>query len=200
MARIKDEEGNPYPIHRENPWLNQLINTSKTRNKIITSVSKDKRAVITDAEGNPEEMLPTGFYYKKKVESNQFVKIYTSGIAEIMGLSRAGAKVFHYLFDTVSDVLNKNMLIVQLKYEHMQEDERYFSKSGKPISKATYYKGIRDLIAKQFIAQSDTPSLFFINPTYMFNGDRLVIVHEIFKEKEKHMTRIGDEMEEIRND
>lgn len=191
MARLKDETGELYPVYRQNPWLNELAVSSKTRNKIITSESPDKRMVITDANGNPEDQLPTGFYYKKKVEANQFVKIYTTGIAEIMGLSRAGAKVFHYLFDTLSEAINKNTLMVQLRYEHMQEDERYFSKTGKPISKATYYKGIRDLMAKEFIAQSDTPSLFFINPTYMFNGDRLVVVHEFFKDKENNMKRIG---------
>lgn len=191
MARLRDDSGNLYPIYRKNPWLDQLSATSSTRNKIITSDSKDKYMVLRDKiDGNIEDMLPTGFYYKKKVESNQFVKVYTTGIAEIMGLSKAGAKVFHYLFDTLSEAVNKNTLMVQLKYEYMQEDERYFSKSGKPISKSTYYNGIKDLMAKQFIAQSDTPSLYFINPLYMFNGDRLVVVKEYLKEKQSKVQEI----------
>lgn len=184
-VRRKDENGENFPVYRSNPWMNELLTSSQTRNKIITSDSKDKYLVVHNKNTSTEENLPTGFYYKKKVEANQFVKLYTAGIAEVTGLSKPGARVFLYLFNEVSESYNKNKTEIVLKYEYMQEDERYFSSSGKPISKSTFYKGIKDLMQHGFIAQSEIPFMFFVNPLYMFNGDRLVIVQEFFKDKTK---------------
>lgn len=179
----KDKNGKEFPRYATNPWMNALIETSRTKNKMIAGQDKNKFAVLGDKRtGELGEIMPTGFFYQKKLESNAFVKMYTAGIAEIMGLSKAGARVFMYLFDVVSEEKQMNNTAVLLKYDYMIEDAKYNIKD-KPMSKATFMNGLKNLIEHGFIAQSQIQHLFYYNPLYMFNGDRLVIVNEYIKEK-----------------
>jgi hypothetical protein len=46
-------------------------------------------------------------------------------------------------------------------------------------------RGMRELIEKGFIAESVTQSKYFINPDYLWNGDRLGFVKEYRKKEVK---------------
>ncbi|MDK7255130.1 hypothetical protein QP437_09695, partial [Haemophilus sp. UMB1048] len=54
------------------------------------------------------------------------------------------------------------------------------------ISKAVYYRGLKELLEKKMIAKSVKKYIFYINPAIVFNGDRARFVKEIrIKEEEK---------------
>lgn len=44
------------------------------------------------------------------------------------------------------------------------------------ISRTTYFKGMKELVEKNFIAETMIQNYYFINPDFMFNGDRLSFV------------------------
>ena len=44
------------------------------------------------------------------------------------------------------------------------------------ISRTTYFKGMKELVEKHFIAETMIQNYYFINPDFMFNGDRLSLV------------------------
>jgi hypothetical protein len=50
-----------------------------------------------------------------------------------------------------------------------------------PISKTIYTRGMRELIDKGFLAASSNMNLYWINPDFLWNGDRLAFVKEYYK-------------------
>ena len=47
-----------------------------------------------------------------------------------------------------------------------------------PMSESTFMRGMRELVAKGFLAESMSSAKYFLNPDYMWNGDRLAFVKE----------------------
>jgi hypothetical protein len=46
------------------------------------------------------------------------------------------------------------------------------------MSEATYTRGMKELTEKGFIAATQVQGWFWINPAYLWNGDRLAFVRE----------------------
>ena len=40
----------------------------------------------------------------------------------------------------------------------------------------TYWRGLRELLEREFLFRNPNPDLFFVNIRFMFNGDRLAFV------------------------
>jgi DNA-binding IclR family transcriptional regulator len=61
-------------------------------------------------------------------------------------------------------------------------DRVYLSASslaeGIQISESTFARGIRELIDKKFIAPSTHVSWYWLNPDFVWNGDRIAFVKE----------------------
>jgi hypothetical protein len=47
-----------------------------------------------------------------------------------------------------------------------------------PMSEATFYRGMSELVNKEFIAESVSQCWYYVNPDYVWNGDRLAFVKE----------------------
>jgi hypothetical protein len=54
------------------------------------------------------------------------------------------------------------------------------------MADATYYRGMKELLEKGFLAESTVQNKYFLNPDYMWNGDRLAFVKEYRKAPSKH--------------
>ena len=59
----------------------------------------------------------------------------------------------------------------------------YLSYSGleqlnSDISRSTFARGLSELMEKQFIAAQQAVGWFWVNPDFMWNGDRLTFVRE----------------------
>ncbi|MEY0116985.1 replication protein, partial [Providencia rettgeri] len=51
------------------------------------------------------------------------------------------------------------------------------------ISESTFYRGMKELIKKDFIAETTIQNCYFLNPDYIFNGDRLSFVKSFILKK-----------------
>lgn len=119
-----------------------------------------------------------GFWTFEDVDKEKFVKVYVKGLAAFEGVSAAGAKVFEILLKTMSDNYGKDTVMIQQRREQAFTDE---------ISRSTLKRGIQELIDRKFIARTPAMGLYWINPEFVFNGDRITFAKQ-YRLREKATT------------
>lgn len=151
--------------HTINPFVSAALVPTKTRR--ITNKKGDMMVVRSD---NKEVVAPlAGFWHSEEVDTTKFVKLYINGVRAFRDLSSAGAKVFELLYMEVQKNIGKD--VIWLNFNEVDQ-------SITPMGKSTFMRGMRELIEKGFLAESCVPSKYFINPDYLWNGDRLAFVRE----------------------
>lgn len=170
--------------YEENPWIEKTAVQTVQGTRIITAKGDSSRKLIVSSESGEVEGF-SGFYTKKTVDKSKFVKLYADGIRAFTGLSSSGMKVFIIVYDMVSSKDGMNSDTVFLNYAMVQKSNSSNEENGKKkISETSFYRGLKDLIKCEFIAETLVPSVYYINPTYFYNGDRLALVTEYFVQKE----------------
>ena len=155
-----------------NPFLSALLQESETKvQKIASPLKDDDLLLVSKTTGELPANANVGVIFSRKVEANEFIKVYVNGIAALFGLSKAGQKVFSLLYSQLSGMDGKDKDTVTLYYAALPRETQ------DKISYRVFNKGINDLINVGFIAESLAPSQFFINPTYIFNGNRLAMIN-----------------------
>lgn len=158
--------------HISNPfWAKAAINT-KIGTKRITNRTGEKMMIVSQETG--EIIAPAGFHEVVEVDKTQFVKLYINGVKAFKGLKASGTAVFEIIY-----------LKVQ---EHFGQDELYLhftsiDQNITPMSETTFYRGMKELLEKEFIAESTRPGIYFLNVDYLFSGNKLAFIKE-FRLKE----------------
>lgn len=116
------------------------------------------------------------------VDSEPFVKIFTQEIKRFFGLSNAAMRIVTLMLEDVGNMKLGGSDQVYMTEKFVQK--AMIECDLKPISTATYYRAIYELIEKGFIAPTENPPLFFINPAIFFNGDRIKFTRELRKRQE----------------
>lgn len=154
-------------LYDKNPYL---ISTSQNTNegtKKRTLKSKDgSQMMVTSQSG--EVIAPAGFWQTQEVDKTQFVKLYINGVRAFRDLSPAGTKVFEVLYLELQKTVGKDR--VYLSFSNIDEHLK--------ISQATFTRGMRELLDKKFLAPTLAVGWYWINPDYLWNGDRLAFVKE----------------------
>lgn len=164
--------------YERNPFREETVHDAEQGKKVKTAIAPIKDSnlsamlIKSDGKGNALEETPASLALctPKVVDANEFVKIYTKGVAGMFGLSSPGRKVFTLLFTQLAGASGLGKDIVTLQYSALPEETK------KILSYRTFTKGINDLIKNRFIAQSIYNGQYFVNPTFIYNGDRLAIV------------------------
>jgi hypothetical protein len=120
---------------------------------------------IFDKDGREIETRHTTIRY---TDTSQFLKIYPAMLSRMFEM-KVPAKV------VLSIVLNELRENDGKDFIYLKHTEKYmFEKNGvtKEVSRATFYRGINELIALGMIAKRGG-DLFWINPAFMFNGNRV---------------------------
>jgi hypothetical protein len=152
--------------HANNPFVQAAAAGSKVGQKRISNKTKDRFMIVSD---NGEVMAPAGFHEIVEVDKTQFVKLYINGVKAFQGLKGAGAKVFEIIYRAVQDAPGTD----RIHLHFMQVDQAIM-----PISRATFDRGMNELLDKEFIAEATIPGVYFLNIDYMFNGNRLAFIKE----------------------
>lgn len=168
-----------YKRYKENPSLYKAYENSKTGVRRISNTKGDKMLIVSQETG--EIVAPAGFHEVVEVDKTQFVKLYISGVKAFQGLTSAGAKVFELIYMLVRG--NPGTDEIPLHYSVVE-------KQGMEISPATFKRGMKELLEKQFIYESTTPNLYWLNIDYLFNGNRLAFIKE-FRLKERKSVDIS---------
>ena len=155
--------------YARNPfWSSTKI---ETRGKRITV----ERGAYINQDG--ERIEAGGIHTVEKIDREQFVKLYTGHMKAIFELKPAALKVLQYLISEIQATPNADAVIMG-----WFSAERYFSEQDVKLSRRSFLRAMTELLEKDFIAESDKPGLFWINPNYFWNGDRYRFVREYILE------------------
>jgi hypothetical protein len=178
MIQLKDTAMRRGVRYDHNPFVKNAITNTKQGLKRITDKSGTKMMVVSENTG--EIVAPAGFWQAQEVDKTQFVKLYVNGVKAFKDLTGAGTKVFEILYLRVQENIGKDQILLSFS----SVDQK-----ATTISRATFFRGVRELVEKGFIAESTTLGVFYLNPDYMWNGDRLAFVKEYHKAPSRAKTK-----------
>ena len=155
-------------LYEENPFIgNTLINT-RSGVRRVTNKGGDQVMVVSSETGEITTH-GAGFWQTQDVDKTQFVKLYINGVKAFKVLTSAGTKVFEVLYMAVQENIGKDK--IYLNFGSVNQNLT-------PMSLATWTRGLREIVDKSFIASTLIQGQYFINPDYLWNGDRLAFVKE----------------------
>ena len=167
----------------QNPFLLNAARNTKSGVKRIMDKSGSRMMVVTEDTG--EIVASAEFWQTQEVDKTQFVKLYVNGVRTFRDLTGAGTKVFEVLYLKVQEATGKDFLYISF----VEVDQQVT-----PMSKATFMKGMKELILKGFIAESMAQNKYYLNPDYMWNNDRLAFVKDYIK-KQSPTKKTTDQIE-----
>lgn len=176
--------------YRENPFTKELtVNTKKQKLKVTNSAQINDDTWINNTTG---ELATTQLYTYREVDETQFVKLFTRNIALTFDLTSAGIKALNVLIWAVQyDAINKDTVILdEIAFE------KFLKNNKLDLSLRTYQRGILELVKSNIIARHIRLGWYFINPNFVFNGDRLLFVNAI-KKKTKAQTLEDEQQLEL---
>lgn len=139
----------------------------KTKTRRVTNKRGDMMLVSRD--GGEITAPIAGFWEAEEVDSTRFIKLFVNGVKALKELTGAGTKVFEVLYLRVQDNIGKDRIF--MSYSDLDQKLT-------PMSHSTYKRGLSELIEKKFIAATPTQGWYWLNPDFVFNGDRLAFVKE----------------------
>jgi len=148
------------PVYRTNP---SIPSEGEIKRSKRARIGTEQKGLIVD--NGTGEILGGGgavVYEWEEVDKERFVKLYLAGLKQAAGLSKAGLAVFEMVYDQVRANPGKDTVMLSV--------------AETKLPRATYFRGLRELLDKEFLFKSTYDSAYFVNIRFMFNGDRLAFV------------------------
>lgn len=161
---------------KTNPFIEGMVVPVKGQHVKISRLGKDDNVLVNQATG---EMQGTHLTTYKKVDSEQFIKLFTANIALTFDLSAAGIKTLNVLLWVVQNqAISKDVVVL----DQMMLEE-FLNEQSRPLklSSATFKRGLNELEKAQIVAKTMRKSFYYINPNFVFNGDRIAFTTLIEK-------------------
>lgn len=168
--------------YKTNPFIEGMVVPVKGQTVKISKLGRDNNVLVNQVTG---EVHGTHVTTYRKVDSEQFVKLFTANIALTFELSSAGIKCFGVLLWVVQNkALSKDE--VDLDSFVLDEFTDMHKDSSPPLklSHATFKRGINELEKALIIAKTLRKGRYFINPNFVFNGDRVAFTTMIERKKD----------------
>jgi hypothetical protein len=154
---------------------NPLLDVSEVKSKRKTTMALSRGKLIASQTG--ECVGDTALYSTREVDEATFVKVFDAGIQAAFDLAGPAFKVFQLVLRIVaSGQIQKDQIIMHVSFATDPS-------SPLKMSDKTFWRGMRELVAKRFIAAGTVPGFYWINPHLFFKGDRLVIMNEYVRER-----------------
>jgi hypothetical protein len=157
-------------LHYTNPFMMEII----TRTRRITNTRGDMMLINKDT-GEIQTNI-AGFWEAEEVDSTKFVKLFIQGVKALKELTGAGTKVFEVLYMRIQENIGKDQVFMSFGF---------VDQIITPMSHATYKRGMREIIEKGFIAGTTNQGWYWLNPSFVWNGDRLAFVKQYYLAKTK---------------
>lgn len=160
-------------IYKQNPFMDEKYPLVQVKTKRITN---NKGGYMVKAADGEVVSQIAGFWHAEEVDSTKFVKLYVNGVKAFSGLTSKGTKVFELMYYEIQNNIGNDK--IQLRFQSIDQEMT-------KISKSTFYDGLNELVEKKFLAPTDVPNFYWVNPDYVWNGDRLSFVKTYVKKQEK---------------
>jgi hypothetical protein len=157
--------------HEVNPFINLL--TIKTKGRKVTVA---RGATLVDMDTGEINGV-TQIAQIVEVDEGQFIKLFTKDLAIWFDLNKPGMRVFGALLAVVQmSAIGRDLVY----FDHGSKSAESFK-----ISKATFYRGVEELLEKGFIARHKSSGWYFTNPSMFFNGNRARFIKEYRIEQQR---------------
>lgn len=165
----------------ENPFIGEMIIPKRGKFVQLSRLGRDNNVLINNETG---EHLGTHVTTVKQVDSEQFIKLFTANIALTFELEKCGLKALNVLvWEVQRNAIAKDIVILDVEVL-----ERFKSENNvKTFARNTFQKGLADLVKNKIIARHTRQGWYYINPNFIFNGDRIAFTTLI--ERKKSETR-----------
>ena len=178
----RGKRGIKHESYKTNPFMMNVAMRDKTK-----LYRRGNMALINTDTGEIQEGSIAGFWEAQQVDATKFVKLYVNGVRALAELTSAGTKVFEILYLKMQEIIGRDQ--VHMSFASIDQDVT-------PISKATYMRGLAELVAKGFLAASHMPTLYWINPSFLWNGDRLTFVKQYYRQGSPAFRRLQEKLAE----
>lgn len=168
--------------YKTNPFLNDMIIPVRGRQVRLSPLGGKDNILVNQSTG---EVHGTHVTTYKRVDGEQFVKLFTANIALTFDLSAQGIRAFSVLIWAIQNrAIAKDEIYLDT---HTREDfiEAHDAKD-KPLklSQPTFARGLAELTKAQIIAKTVRQGVYWINPNFIFNGDRIAFTTLIERKPE----------------
>ncbi len=152
--------------NKENPFMKKtLVQVGNfLAERQIAGKNGDERAVLRAVDDKGEMFGQTVFMRTKMVDTETFAKVYQLGFAAFADLKPSVMKVFQYIISELKPDHDRFNLFI----EDIQES------TG--VSVPSIYRALGTLCEREIIARGRGANDFFINPMYVFNGNRVTFI------------------------
>jgi hypothetical protein len=163
--------------HRTNPFLNDLELSTRRKKVTISTLGKDDNVLINQTTG---EVKGTHVVSYKTVDDSEFVKLFTKNIALTFDLKSAGLKTLNLLVWTIQrEAIGRDL--VPLNTYTLEDFIEAHQDVIKGFSRPVFMRGLKELENAQIIAKAHQRGFYYINPNFIFNGDRVAFTRVITK-------------------
>lgn len=167
--------------YEENPFIENMIVPIKSQRVQLSKLGRDDNVLVNQSTG---EIQGTHVTTYRKVDSEEFVKLFTANIALTFELKSAGIKAFSVLVWILQEKGVSKDLAPLDKFVLDDFLEAHKDKEL-ALSQATFARGLAELEKSKIIAKHIRQGWYFINPNFIFNGDRIAFTSVIEKTKAK---------------
>ena len=167
---------------KDNPFTQMLDIPVRDKRIKISILGKDNHILVNQ---DTNEILGTHIATFKKVDGEKFVKLFTENIALCFELSSAGIKAFNVLMWAVQyQAISKDQVDLEsYTLANFIEHNQFITTKPLKLSLATFKRGLNELEKAQIIAKAMKTGRYFINPNFVFNGDRIAFSTVIERKK-----------------
>jgi|DEB19_MinimDraft_2_1074335.scaffolds.fasta_scaffold02221_1 hypothetical protein len=157
--------------YKTNPFVDDdlLLQLSGLKNVYFNQYSRN--AIVDTATG---EYTPATLQIVKQIKADKekFVKLYTTHLRVFFELTANSNKLLQYILHKVqTEAQGKDTI-----YLGFEDADEFYTSHNLKIGRSTFFKGMKELIEKGFLAKSNLPNIYFINPKLFFNGDRVEFI------------------------
>lgn len=171
----------------KNPFIENMVVPIGKRSVKLSPLGRDDNILVNEATG---EVRGTHVTTYRKVDSEKFVKLFTANIALTFNLNAAGIKSFNVLmFAIQSQAINRDVVTLD---KFTLED--FLAVHSLKLSYATFMRGLKELEQAKIIAKHKKRGDYFINPNFVFSGDRIAFTTVIERQD------ISEEQQELNLD
>ena len=145
--------------HNENPYINKSLNIT------LHNKNKEKHTLLNiPLHDNIKQLQISSVTSYRIVDTDKFIKIYSETAGNWLSLSRPAQRVLAYVIAK----LEKNRDSILIDMSALSEYTGYSSQG--PL-----YGAINELIESQLLARSAHDLIYYINPNFIYNGDRMLL-------------------------
>lgn len=168
--------------YKTNPFLSDLVVNLREKQVRLGPLGRDSHILVNESTGIKQG---THLVTYRHVDSEQFLKLFTRNIALTFDLTSPGIKAFNVLCWAVqAGALAKDEVALDsIALEDFLVAHKGRTPPLKDVSIATFKRGLAELETAKLIAKTVRKGRYFVNPSFVFNGDRVAFTTVIERKR-----------------